>query len=133
MSNGKLPPEPLRQFVERAGDALCCVELVAVFVSPRVLARAHRIPGRDEMLEHLDAYLDLVEDLRREQDHEGNRRLVRSAPYARTLREQFSVWMPGPEIPMEIMTASRGFIEAMAGQAPPGGWDEFEGFTAKGW
>jgi hypothetical protein len=53
MSANQNPPEPLRPFFDLLNEALCCLNLVSAFVSPRALSAAQFIPAQQDVLRHL--------------------------------------------------------------------------------
>jgi len=134
MSASHDPPQPLREFFDLLNEALCCLNLVSAFVSPRALSAAQFIPAQQDMLRHLALYLEFVEKLKSTNNVRSNQRIVDAEPHARRLVHLFSRWVPDLQIPDEIISTSRALLEtAITNGPPPWGWDNFEGFPEQGW
>ncbi|WP_437745278.1 hypothetical protein WMF39_09820 [Sorangium sp. So ce1504] len=103
---------------------------IAGFAAPRVIAKAKRLPSREEMLRCIDAYLEVVAETKRSPHDEGNQATINSEPYALKLRDLFSAWTPGATVPAAIQKNARAVLDALGIPEPPEGWDRFEGDAA---
>ncbi|MDI1432645.1 hypothetical protein [Polyangium sorediatum] len=116
---------------KEAQDALCAMigfaEVTIALAAPRVMAKASRIPSREELLRALDSYLAIIVDAKRRPNNEDNRQYIAAEPHVIRLRELIATWEPSKDVPEDIKAAARAALVASNATAPPEGWDNYEG------
>jgi hypothetical protein len=120
-----------RSAVEFASAVACFIDMMALFASPRVAAKLDRLPAREVVLDHIDAYLKF---LRRVGPHERDRAgvddrksMLDTEPDVLRLKELFVFWTPLSGLTPEITRAARELLHGIGLPAPDEGWDNFEG------
>ncbi|MGK3969521.1 hypothetical protein WMF38_33950 [Sorangium sp. So ce118] len=108
-----------------------CLELLSPFLSRYAASRARRFPARDELLDHLAAYIEFSTNLQRNPGCEASLRIVASAAHAERLGALLRAWAPGADVPAEIMAAVRDLFGALGIEEPADGWERFEGFAPR--
>jgi len=96
------------------------LNLAGALASPRVLERIGQPPSRDELLERLDDFSEVMAGASGD-DNEGARAAVMR------LRTACADWIPGSEAPPNVRQGARSLLAAFGIPEPPEGWDAFEG------
>ncbi|WP_437611474.1 hypothetical protein WMF20_06070 [Sorangium sp. So ce834] len=112
-------------FSRTMASLVCLLDAMALFAAPKLAAKIGRVPPREGILEHLEAYLIIAPEMTAPV---GDMPRQDTTPHALKLRELFSAWTPSSQIPQEIVQAAREFLEAFGIAGPDEGWDNFEGF-----
>jgi hypothetical protein len=120
--------DPFNLVAKDAATLMHFMNLMGYIVSPRLVAKAPQMPTREHLLEHADAYLVLLENAKQSPDNPGNQAMMAGEPYARKLRELFQSWEPSTDVPLEVVQTARAFLTTHGIPAPPGGWEQFEGW-----
>jgi hypothetical protein len=121
--------EGAERFFSYALKGARCLDLLSPFLSPHTASRAHRIPARDELLDHLAAYIDFSTRLKHNRGCKRSERIIASAVHAERLDALFRQWTPGADVPADVVRAVRDLFEALDIREPPQGWERFEGFA----
>ncbi|WP_437657044.1 hypothetical protein [Sorangium sp. So ce1182] len=108
-----------------------CLELLSSFLSRHAASRARRLPARDELLDHLAAYMEFSTSLQQNPGCEASLRIVASAAQAARLGALLRAWTPSADVSAEIMAAVRDLFGALGIEEPAEGWDRFEGFVPR--
>ncbi|WP_437831326.1 hypothetical protein [Sorangium sp. So ce1153] len=108
-----------------------CLELLSPFLSRHAASTARRIPTCDELFGHLAAYMEFSTSLQRNPGCGASLRIVTSAAHAARLGPLFRAWIPGADVPTEIIAAVRDLFGALGIEEPAEGWDRFEGFVPR--
>ncbi|WP_437328584.1 hypothetical protein [Sorangium sp. So ce381] len=103
---------------------------MSAFAAPRVIATAKSLPSREEMLQCIDAYLEVVAEAKRSPHDDGNQATIKAEPYALKLRDLFAAWTPAATVPAAIQKNARDVLDALGIPEPTEGWDRFEGDAA---
>jgi hypothetical protein len=91
--------------------------------SPRLIAKYNAALSRDHLLEHIDGYLAIVDEVRGNTD--GG--FTCTEPHALKLRDLCVQWQDPFQVSMEMTLEAREFLRAFGSEGPPGGWDAYEG------
>jgi hypothetical protein len=98
------------------------VGVVLTLASPRLWAVQYRTMGNvwpDLACSYLGRYVDMC-------DAGDPAATCTAEPEARRLKALCDEWMPGAELPDELLATARAFLRAAGVPEPPGGWDEHD-------
>jgi hypothetical protein len=119
--------DPSSLAAEMAQVTMCFINIMGVLASPRIIAKAPALPSREQILEHIDAFLSVLARASHSTQASEGGAWRNSEPHVLTLRELFHEWTPEQGISPEFVQTARKCLIAFEISAPPGGWDVFEG------
>jgi hypothetical protein len=123
--------DPSSLAAEIARATACFINLLGLFASPRLIAKARPSPSREHILEHIEDFLGVLAHASRANQTGRGGDWKNSEPHVLRLRELFREWAPPQGVSSEITQIARACLLALGISEPPGGWDVLEQGSAE--
>lgn len=124
-------PPAMADIVARAQSMACAMNLLALFASPRVVARilAERgeLPTPELVIEHLEALVETAPGSTFEVSGSPRRAFSEVVPTIRAVQRLFEGWDRSEGVSLELQEGARQLLQVLDVPTPPCGWDDYEG------